>query len=96
MTNLELLKNQKETENFNGQIVYKVTKLGATNTKSARYSVTDVETRERFELPFDYKFNHAIDQIETYFLNERPDLTCINDFYDKNVLYLIFQVCKPI
>ena len=96
MTNLELLNKQQETENFNGQIVYKVTKLGATNTKGARYSVTNVETRKRFELPLDYNFNHAGDQIETYFLNERPELNCINDFWDKNVLYLIFQVCKPV
>jgi len=96
MTNLELLENQKETKSFKGQTVYKVVKLGATNTKGARYSVTNVETRKRFELPFDYKFNHAGDQIETYFLNERPELNCINDFWDKNVLYLVFEICENV
>lgn len=92
MTNVELL----ETRNFKGQVVFKVVKLGPTNTKGSRYSVTNVETRKRFELPLDYKFNHAIDQVETYFLNERPELNCINDFWDKNVLYLVFEICENV
>ena len=96
MTNLELIKKYQETENFNGQIVYKVVKLSATNTKGARYSVTNVETRKRFELPFDYRFNNAIDQVSEFIEAKDPDLCNITEFYDKNVLYLIFQVCKPI
>ena len=96
MTNLELIKKYQETENFHGQIVYKVVKLGATNNKGARYSVTNVETGKRFELPLDYRFNNAIDQVSEFIEAKDPDLCNITEFYDKNVLYLIFQVCKPI
>jgi hypothetical protein len=92
--NLELLKKMQENKNFNGQVIFKVVKLGATNTKGARYSITNIETRKRFELPLDYKFNYAADQVETYFLNERPELNCIFDFWDKNELYLIFEICE--
>jgi len=96
MTNLELLKKQKETGNFNGQIIYKVVKLAPTNNKGSRYSVTNVETRKRFELPLDYRYNNAIDQVSEFIEAKDPDLCNITEFYDKNVLYLIFQVCKPI
>ena len=71
--------------------IYKVKKLPATNNKGTRIKIIDINNLNNITIPYNYKFKNTLDIALNYIETNLIYLKHNFSFYDKNVLYIVYN-----